>query len=54
MSVSFQKNPFGFAPPWSIVSLGREGPSVQTSGALASDLAGLAGVSRHHRRDEPT
>lgn len=32
-------------------SLGREGPSVQIAGALASNVAGLTGVPRHHRRD---
>jgi len=32
-------------------SLGREGPSVQIAGVLASNVAGMTGVPRHQRRD---
>ena len=63
LKLSFWKD-FG-TMPWRIVwvkfvggilslgggtSLGREGPSVQLGGALASNLAGLAGEAKQHRR----
>jgi len=63
LKAAFWKD-FGFVP-WKVVwvkfvagivsigggsSLGREGPSVQLAGALASNLAGLAGEPKQNRR----
>lgn len=63
LKLSFWKD-FGFVP-WRVVwvkyvagvlsigggcSLGREGPSVQLAGGVASNLAGLFGVAKQHRR----
>jgi len=63
LKVSFWKD-FGFVP-WRVVwvkyvagvlsigggcSLGREGPSVQLAGGVASNLAGLLGEAKQHRR----
>jgi len=63
LKAAFWKD-FGFVP-WNVVwvkfvagivsigggcSLGREGPSVQLAGALASNLAGLAGEPKQNRR----
>ena len=63
LKAAFWKD-FGFVP-WRVVwvkfvagivsigggcSLGREGPSVQLAGALASNLAGLAGEPKQNRR----
>ena len=63
LKLAFWKD-FGFVP-WRVVwvkfvagvlsigggcSLGREGPSVQLAGGIASNLAGIFGVAKQHRR----